>query len=411
MHRREFICSIPVGLAASASGCIGKESEEFDAPVYTSWMPHPNELPQKPESEYIASSTKSESTLNSLLSSVEVEGIEHDRYTSIRAVSSRQEFLVTLDIIEYSGDRSSFREYLYSDEYLLDGELDISELDSHRGYSLFVVERVEKSTGGVYLGDGELIFYEELNGTVQSNLFAETAIDLREGEIPSYYEQSRSFRDLVELAGNRDFNSAAPVPDSDVNKLGIESYALSHDYVSVNENNGGFKIGATLSDGSLSDESVLEKKEIKNIVNKASLLLGSVSIRQHTTSEEGNHVVATGEIGIAPRAEVLTNVNDERKKIRFTVTSLGNSDYIIIEGGKGATVDGANVREGEYVYLDTVGSQVNFDFSGSVSGQMTAKAVIGPKPPGVDNGDVTDTGIQDSAIRTAVAIVEYDFSN
>jgi hypothetical protein len=43
--------------------------------------------------------------------------------------------------------------------------------------------------------------------------------------------------------------------------------------------------------------------------------------------------------------------------------------------------------------------------------RMTAKAVIGPKPPGVDNGDVTDTGIQDSAIRTAVAIVEYDFSN
>lgn len=385
-----------------------------ETPIYTSWMPHPDELPQKPKSRYQAVSTKSDQTLSNInVPFINVEGIEGNRYTSIdidtSPRNSQSRSAVALKILEYSGEMSSLRDYLYSDEYLLDGELDISELDSYREYSLFVVGKAQESDGGIYLGEEELIYYEGLDERVQSNLFAETTIDLREKEASSYYQRSQSFRNLVESAGNGDLNSVVPIPGSDVHELGIESYALSHDYVSINENSGDFRVGI-LPDEPLSGEPVLGKKKLKKMVTEASPLLGNIGIRQPTTSKDGDYLVATGEVGAAARAEVLANVNEESKKVRFTVVSLRNSDYIVVEGGKGATVDGTDVNEGEHVYLDTVGSQVTFDFSGG-SGQLTAKAVIGSKPSGVNNKDVTDADIQGSSIETPIKNIEYDFSN
>jgi hypothetical protein len=272
------------------------------------------------------------------------------------------------------------------------------------------VGKAQKSDGGIYVGEEELIYYEGLDERVQSNLFAETTIDLQEGEASSYYEESQSFRNLVESVGNKDLNAVVPMPSSEVHERGIESYALSHEYVSINENSGDFKIGATPLDEPVSGGAVLEKKDIKKMVTEASPLLGNIGIRQPTTSKDGDYLVATGEVGAAARAEVLANVNEESKKVRFTVVSLRNSDYIVVEGGKGATVDGTDVNEGEHVYLDTVGSQVTFDFSGG-SGQLTAKAVIGSKPSGVNNKDVTDADIQGSSIETPIKNIEYDFSN
>jgi hypothetical protein len=119
MDRRRFICSIPLySMAVSTFGCIERESKNSETPVYTSWMPHPDELPQKPKSRYQAFSISSDQTLSNvtdIIPFINAEGIEGNRYTSIDIDTSlrnpRSRSAVNLKILEYSGERNSLREF------------------------------------------------------------------------------------------------------------------------------------------------------------------------------------------------------------------------------------------------------------------------------------------------------------
>lgn len=426
MDRRTLLRSALASSTLFAStGCLSNGTVDTEPPIYTSWMMHPDELPEPPESRYVAISSASMEIISGLVPSqwrmgLPAEGVDGDGYTQILIDTSSKETRseayrqgeVSLGILEYSGSRDSIREYI--DSY--DEEFEVSKVDSYRGYALLKTNRdgdmvSQKSDGGIYLSDGEIIVYEGPDDNINSNTFAETAIDLHEGEVLSYYEASEEFRNLVASAGNKDLNAAAAIPRSEVYELGVNEYAFSHDYVSTEKLGGGFRVSAVLS-GNRPNENTIDEYATKELITGPSPLVDNVDIQRLTVSDKGSHTVVTGDIGTAAQAEVLTNTDKTNMTVQVTVVSLGNSDYISVGGSKGATVDGVEISEGEYVYLDGAGQRATLEFGSGDSGELTIIAVIGPEPTGVDNkGIINSDTVDDSSVRTPIEGIQYNFDN
>jgi hypothetical protein len=116
------------------------------------------------------------------------------------------------------------------------------------------------------------------------------------------------------------------------------------------------------------------------------------------------------------RAGVNADVDNTDDNITISVTTLDNSDYVLVRGinnlnaietPNSATSGGISDSA---VYLSETGS--NVEISGSGSGTLTIVAVIGDDPGGSSNsnGDLTGDNPPESATQTTVQQVDYDFS-
>jgi flagellin-like protein len=118
----------------------------------------------------------------------------------------------------------------------------------------------------------------------------------------------------------------------------------------------------------------------------------------------GTFVLGLGEqVEQNARAGVNADVDNADQEITFSLTTLSNSDFVIIR-------DSGPLFNDQY-YLSETGTTVTIDATGSsASGTMTVVAVIGEGSG--TNGDNSSGVITnpDSATQTTVQQVDYDFS-
>ena len=138
----------------------------------------------------------------------------------------------------------------------------------------------------------------------------------------------------------------------------------------------------------------------------------------------GTFVLGLGEqVEQNARAGVNADVDNTENAVTASVTTLDNSDYVIIRGsltdfGYVDTPDGNTTgpsSDQDAVFLETTGSSVEMGGSG-ISGTLTVVAVIGDTPESDPaNGALLDTSgtandeVPDSATSTTVQQVDYDF--
>jgi flagellin-like protein len=140
----------------------------------------------------------------------------------------------------------------------------------------------------------------------------------------------------------------------------------------------------------------------------------------------GTFVLGLGEqVEQNARAGVNADVDNTDDNITITLTTLDNSDYVVI---RSPITDFSNLDTPDYtgsipggasaddaIYLDTTGSTVTLSGDGtSFSGTVTIVAVIGEAPSSsLNNGAVFEPAsgdtVPDSATQTTVQRVDFDF--
>ena len=144
----------------------------------------------------------------------------------------------------------------------------------------------------------------------------------------------------------------------------------------------------------------------------------------------GTFVLGLGEqVEQNARAGVNADVDANNEEITLSVTTLDNSDYIVVRGlddGTDFSVDnsgqmdtgGANATDSltgtsQTVLIAQTGQTLELTTSNQPSGTLTVVAVIGGKPDGVDSGDdytiLDNTDVPDSATSTTIQQIDYDF--
>jgi flagellin-like protein len=135
----------------------------------------------------------------------------------------------------------------------------------------------------------------------------------------------------------------------------------------------------------------------------------------------GTFVLGLGEqVEQNARAGVNADVDASTQNVTISVTTLDNSDYVVVRGASGLEAYGGSGNAsggdvvgtdiGDTIYLDTTGTSLKLG-GVSDSGTLTIVAVIGEAPGGggVSNGDATGASVPDSATSTTVQQVDYDF--
>jgi flagellin-like protein len=113
------------------------------------------------------------------------------------------------------------------------------------------------------------------------------------------------------------------------------------------------------------------------------------------------------------RAGINADVDAADQNVSISVTTLDNSDYVLVRGAGSLNVYGSpNASDGDpvsdNVYLSQTGTNVQLGGT-SDSGTLTIVAVIGESPSGVSNGDIDAGNAPDGATTTTVQTIEYDF--
>ena len=132
----------------------------------------------------------------------------------------------------------------------------------------------------------------------------------------------------------------------------------------------------------------------------------------------GTFVLGLGEqVEQNARAGVNADVDAQEDNVTVSVTTLDNSDYVLVRGSSGLSVygspgasEGTSVGSGSSVFLSVTGTSVDLGGADGSSGTVTVVAVIGPTPDGVSgNGNVTSNNAPESATTTTVQQIDYDF--
>jgi len=128
----------------------------------------------------------------------------------------------------------------------------------------------------------------------------------------------------------------------------------------------------------------------------------------------GTFVLGLGEqVEQNARAGINADVDASNTEVTLSVTTLDNSDYVLVRGPVGDfNVSGTTISENAVV-MNTVGDSVTLqDADGSGSGTLTIVAVIGDEPSNdTAYGNVFGTNGEpnDGATETTVQTVDYDF--
>lgn len=123
------------------------------------------------------------------------------------------------------------------------------------------------------------------------------------------------------------------------------------------------------------------------------------------------------------RAAVDADIDTTENEVDLSVTTLDNSDYVLIRGAEGFNATGGNVSgvdvgdsgNGDFVYMSSTGARVVLN-NGSGSGTLRVVAVKGTAPgfstgTGSSNDSValTSGNPPDTATATVVQRIDYDF--
>jgi FlaG/FlaF family flagellin (archaellin) len=130
----------------------------------------------------------------------------------------------------------------------------------------------------------------------------------------------------------------------------------------------------------------------------------------------GTFVLGLGEqVEQNARAGVNADVDPSADEVTLSLTTLSNSDYVLVRGAGGFSngVSGAvsgSTSSGDSVYLSQVGQNIVLNGSSGDSGTVTVVAVIGGAPSGVSSSAaITSNNPPDPATETTVQRVDYDF--
>jgi flagellin-like protein len=132
----------------------------------------------------------------------------------------------------------------------------------------------------------------------------------------------------------------------------------------------------------------------------------------------GTFVLGLGEqVEQNARAGINADVDNADSEITISVTTLSNSDYVVIRGTDDfGSISGAvssGYAAGDNVYLDTTGQSITLSGGGSNSGTVTVVAVIGslPTSSGSTISPPTSNTVNppDEATTTTVQTIDYDF--
>jgi FlaG/FlaF family flagellin (archaellin) len=139
----------------------------------------------------------------------------------------------------------------------------------------------------------------------------------------------------------------------------------------------------------------------------------------------GGFVTGIGEeVEENARAAVDADIDTAEDEISMSVTTLDNSDYVLIRGAEGFKATGGNVSgvevggsgNGDFVYMSSTGARVVLSNS-SGSGTLRVVAVKGRGPEfstGTgSSGDavaLTSGNPPDTAVATVVQRIDYDFT-
>jgi flagellin-like protein len=132
----------------------------------------------------------------------------------------------------------------------------------------------------------------------------------------------------------------------------------------------------------------------------------------------GTFVLGLGEqVEQNARAGVNADVDASNTNVTLSVTTLDNSDYVLIRGPvDDFQIDGNSISN-DALILNTTGQTAELsDADDSGSGTLTVVAVIGSQPSGGNTAELGSTGIfetsdpvPDGATETTVQQVDYDF--
>jgi flagellin-like protein len=132
----------------------------------------------------------------------------------------------------------------------------------------------------------------------------------------------------------------------------------------------------------------------------------------------GTFVLGLGEqVEQNARAGVNADVDNDAGQVTVSLTTLSNSDYVVIRGASDFDVVNGTVTSGsagggapsDLIYLDAAGQTVTLTAgSSSISGQLTVVAVIGDSGSSVTPPTASGTAPPDSATQTTVQQIEYE---
>jgi len=137
----------------------------------------------------------------------------------------------------------------------------------------------------------------------------------------------------------------------------------------------------------------------------------------------GTFVLGLGEnVEQNARAGINADVDATDQNVTMSVTTLDNSDYVLVRGGDGLSIYNSpgNASDGDVlgtdvpntVYLSQTGTSIKLG-NAAQSGTLTIVAVIGGDPGGsgssISNGDVVGADPPSDATQTTVQQVDYDF--
>jgi flagellin-like protein len=134
----------------------------------------------------------------------------------------------------------------------------------------------------------------------------------------------------------------------------------------------------------------------------------------------GTFVLGLGEqVEQNARAGVNADVDNTDDEVTISLTTLDNSDYVIVRGVGGFNASGAvssgSISGGNTLYMSTTGASVTLG-NNADSGTLTVVAVIGDDPSSFATGAAGDAAAiasadpAESATQTTVQQVDYDFT-
>jgi len=137
----------------------------------------------------------------------------------------------------------------------------------------------------------------------------------------------------------------------------------------------------------------------------------------------GTFVLGLGEnVEQNARAGINADVDATDQNVTLSVTTLDNSDYVLVRGVSDLTLynspeytgskDISGVSGATGVYLNQTGTSVKIGGVSGASGTMTIVAVIGAAPDSFDsegNGGIATSTPPSDATQTTVQQVDYEF--
>jgi hypothetical protein len=347
-------------------------------------------------------------------------------------------------ISDYMANSFSSNIFMFSSSADMEEELDIQNQDvqgDYQGYELYE----DYNTLAVNRDENVAITADNMG-------IIEAIVDTHNGGSQPYTQSSEELGLAAQVVGGGDAVFLGEV-DTITNNIqrAIDELGIPADIVSeIQAGGASFDFDDEMTDVQFTSSAIFStegeaenresevRSEIESIISRNRYLPPQVSSPSvDNVAQNGRSVLVTGsavynseddtgdsdgeQVEQNARAGVNVDVDNTEDTVTISLTTLGNSDYVIVRGAEGFSTSGGvfsdGITSGNVLYMGQTGATVTLESTSFTpgSGTLTVVAVIGDAPQTFEVGDENDAAAiassepPESSTQTTVQTVDYDF--